>query len=262
MQSNGVQSTLAELHRTKFVEPDWIEFEWSRKQERIESEWNEAKRNENWIEPNRTEPNRTEPIWTPIHDLDTKCMIIQSIRTQPNPTQLIPSPPNPTQPNRLVPNRIESNRTEPKRIESNWIEKFNRTESLHQEYKQKKRNLIGGEQDYMQKVRMVSKAKGEEREGGGAGGAPAGGGGGRRKSSGKRTAHADEGIAKPFLFLICYRFSFFFYPLCTFPLELLGFRAFSTSFLTLFRTAVPFWGQTTWTLSRLSPKRDCGSKRG
>ena len=28
-----------------------------------------------------------------------------------------------------------------------------------------------------------------------------------------------------------------------------------------FRTAVPFWGQTTWKLSCLSPKRDCGSKR-
>ena len=28
-----------------------------------------------------------------------------------------------------------------------------------------------------------------------------------------------------------------------------------------FRTAVPFWGQTTWKWSRVSPKRDCGSKR-
>ena len=28
-----------------------------------------------------------------------------------------------------------------------------------------------------------------------------------------------------------------------------------------FRTAVPFWGQTTWKLSGLSPKRDCRSKR-
>ena len=28
-----------------------------------------------------------------------------------------------------------------------------------------------------------------------------------------------------------------------------------------FRTAVPFWGQTTWNSSGLSPKRDCGSKR-
>ena len=28
----------------------------------------------------------------------------------------------------------------------------------------------------------------------------------------------------------------------------------------IFRTAVPFWGQTTWNLSSLSPKRDCGSK--
>ena len=28
-----------------------------------------------------------------------------------------------------------------------------------------------------------------------------------------------------------------------------------------FRTAVPFWGQTTKILSSLSPKRDCGSKR-
>ena len=26
-------------------------------------------------------------------------------------------------------------------------------------------------------------------------------------------------------------------------------------------SAVPFWGQTTWNLSALSPKRDCGSKR-
>ena len=26
-------------------------------------------------------------------------------------------------------------------------------------------------------------------------------------------------------------------------------------------TAVPFWGQTTWNLTALSPKRDCGSKR-
>ena len=30
---------------------------------------------------------------------------------------------------------------------------------------------------------------------------------------------------------------------------------------TPFSTAVPFWGQTAWTLSDLSPKRDCGSKR-
>ena len=28
-----------------------------------------------------------------------------------------------------------------------------------------------------------------------------------------------------------------------------------------FRTAVPFWGQTTSSLTGLSPKRDCGSKR-
>ena len=28
-----------------------------------------------------------------------------------------------------------------------------------------------------------------------------------------------------------------------------------------FRTAVPFWGQTTQILSKLSPKRDCGPKR-
>ena len=28
-----------------------------------------------------------------------------------------------------------------------------------------------------------------------------------------------------------------------------------------FRTAVPFWGQTTWKLRGLSPIRDCGSKR-
>ena len=28
-----------------------------------------------------------------------------------------------------------------------------------------------------------------------------------------------------------------------------------------FRTAVPLWGQITWNLSGLSPKRDCGSKR-
>ena len=28
-----------------------------------------------------------------------------------------------------------------------------------------------------------------------------------------------------------------------------------------FRTAVPFWGQTTLILSKLSPKRDCGPKR-
>ena len=27
------------------------------------------------------------------------------------------------------------------------------------------------------------------------------------------------------------------------------------------RTAVPFWGQTSWDLNGLSPKRDCGSKR-
>ena len=31
--------------------------------------------------------------------------------------------------------------------------------------------------------------------------------------------------------------------------------------LTPFRTAVPFWGQTTWSLSGLSPKRGCGSKK-
>ena len=34
----------------------------------------------------------------------------------------------------------------------------------------------------------------------------------------------------------------------------------SSLFLTPFRTAVPFWGQTTQILSSLSPKRDCGSK--
>ena len=28
-----------------------------------------------------------------------------------------------------------------------------------------------------------------------------------------------------------------------------------------FRTAVPFWGQNTWKLTGLSPKRDCSSKR-
>ena len=28
-----------------------------------------------------------------------------------------------------------------------------------------------------------------------------------------------------------------------------------------FRTAVPFWGQSTWNLTGLSPQRDCGSKR-
>ena len=28
-----------------------------------------------------------------------------------------------------------------------------------------------------------------------------------------------------------------------------------------FITAVPFWGQTTWNLNGLSPKRNCGSKR-
>ena len=27
-----------------------------------------------------------------------------------------------------------------------------------------------------------------------------------------------------------------------------------------FRTAVPFWGQSTWSLTGLSPKRGCGSK--
>ena len=31
--------------------------------------------------------------------------------------------------------------------------------------------------------------------------------------------------------------------------------------LTPFRTAVSFWGLTTWTLNGLSPKQDCGSKR-
>ena len=34
-----------------------------------------------------------------------------------------------------------------------------------------------------------------------------------------------------------------------------------TDLLNPFRTAVPFRGQTDWNLSRLSPKRDCGSKR-
>ena len=33
-------------------------------------------------------------------------------------------------------------------------------------------------------------------------------------------------------------------------------------FLNPFRTAVPFWGQSTQSSSSLSPKRDCGSKRG
>ena len=30
--------------------------------------------------------------------------------------------------------------------------------------------------------------------------------------------------------------------------------------LAYFRTAVPFWGQSTWSLTGLSPKWDCGSK--
>ena len=30
---------------------------------------------------------------------------------------------------------------------------------------------------------------------------------------------------------------------------------------TPFRTAVPFWGRTTWTLSGLPPKGDCGTRR-
>ena len=34
-----------------------------------------------------------------------------------------------------------------------------------------------------------------------------------------------------------------------------------TAVLNPFRTAVPFWGQTTSKLSGLPPKRDCGSKR-
>ena len=34
-----------------------------------------------------------------------------------------------------------------------------------------------------------------------------------------------------------------------------------TLYFNPFRTAVPFWGQTTRNLSGLSPKRDCGSKR-
>ena len=34
-----------------------------------------------------------------------------------------------------------------------------------------------------------------------------------------------------------------------------------TSPLTLFRTAVPFWGHPTRVLSNLSPKRDYGPKR-
>ena len=34
-----------------------------------------------------------------------------------------------------------------------------------------------------------------------------------------------------------------------------------TPLINPFRTAVPFWGQTTWILNGLSPKRDCGSKR-
>ena len=32
-------------------------------------------------------------------------------------------------------------------------------------------------------------------------------------------------------------------------------------FLNPSRTAVPFWGQSTWNVSGLSPKRDCGSKK-
>ena len=35
----------------------------------------------------------------------------------------------------------------------------------------------------------------------------------------------------------------------------------SIELLNPFRTAIPFWGQTTWILSGLSPKRDCRSKR-
>ena len=36
---------------------------------------------------------------------------------------------------------------------------------------------------------------------------------------------------------------------------------FRIMFLNPFRTAVPFWGQTTQILSILPPKRDCGPKR-
>ena len=34
-----------------------------------------------------------------------------------------------------------------------------------------------------------------------------------------------------------------------------------TNWLSPLRTAVPFWGQITYNLTGLSPKRDCGSKR-
>ena len=37
--------------------------------------------------------------------------------------------------------------------------------------------------------------------------------------------------------------------------------ALSSHARTDFRTAVPCWGQTTYNLTGLSPKRDCGSKR-
>ena len=37
-------------------------------------------------------------------------------------------------------------------------------------------------------------------------------------------------------------------------------RVLALKLLNPFRTAVPFWGQSTWSLTGLSPKWDCGSK--
>ena len=72
--------------------------------------------------------------------------------------------------------------------------------------------------------------------------------------------HLESDLCVLLLFLrICARF-FFMYTrytaVCVWVLCVSFFTLFNP-----FRAAVPFWGQTTWILSGLSPKRDCGSRR-
>ena len=64
--------------------------------------------------------------------------------------------------------------------------------------------------------------------------------------------------SEPLIFVVCVFFAFNRFPLNRRPGHPLSLRTIGP--IDPFRTAVAFWGQITWNLSNLSPKRDCGSK--
>ena len=45
------------------------------------------------------------------------------------------------------------------------------------------------------------------------------------------------------------------------PLRIIGQSSYRLFFYNPFRTAVPFWGQTTWNQCGVSPNPDCSAKR-